>query len=76
MSNKRVSVVIPCFNAARWIAETIDSALSQDIRDLEVVDRCIPPALRHARIYRRQATFLTGADVDRFTEQASPAMDS
>lgn len=32
-----VSIVIPCFNAARWIGETIESALSQDFRDLEVV---------------------------------------
>jgi len=31
------SVVIPCYNAARWIRETIGSVVSQDCGDLEVI---------------------------------------
>ncbi|HEX4410975.1 MAG TPA: glycosyltransferase [Xanthobacteraceae bacterium] len=33
----RVSVVIPCFNAAATVGETIASALTQSFRDLEVI---------------------------------------
>jgi hypothetical protein len=32
-----VSIVIPCFNAERWIAETISSALSQSVPPAEIV---------------------------------------
>ena len=32
-----VSVVIPCYNAARWIAETIASVVAQDYKPLEIV---------------------------------------
>jgi glycosyltransferase involved in cell wall biosynthesis len=31
------SVVIPCYNAARWIRETIGSVVSQDCGDLQVI---------------------------------------
>lgn len=33
----KVSIVIPCFNAERWITETIESALSQELPDVEIV---------------------------------------
>ncbi len=33
----RVSVVIPCFNAARYLRETIDGALAQTYGDVEIV---------------------------------------
>jgi glycosyltransferase involved in cell wall biosynthesis len=35
--SERVSVVIPCFNAAATIGETIESALAQTWRDIEII---------------------------------------
>ena len=35
--NERVSIVIPCYNAQDFVAETIESALGQDYPDVEVV---------------------------------------
>src|SRR5207302_5579360 len=32
-----VSVVIPCFNAARWIEETLQSCLAQTYAPLEII---------------------------------------
>jgi glycosyltransferase involved in cell wall biosynthesis len=32
-----VSILIPCFNAERWIAETLDSALAQTWPNLEII---------------------------------------
>lgn len=32
-----VSILIPCFNAERWIGQAIESALSQDGPDIEVI---------------------------------------
>lgn len=32
-----VSVLIPCFNAAQWIGEAVESALSQTFRNIEVI---------------------------------------
>ncbi|MCQ3931014.1 MAG: hypothetical protein DPW16_11200 [Chloroflexi bacterium] len=38
MSSKSlVSVVIPCYNAANWIAETIEAVLSQSHKPIEIV---------------------------------------
>lgn len=34
---KLVSIIIPCFNAERWIAEAIDSALKQTYPQVEVI---------------------------------------
>src|SRR3954449_13609629 len=33
----KISVVIPCFNAAAWIRETIRSVLGQQRNDLEII---------------------------------------
>lgn len=35
--SKLVSVIIPCFNAQRWIAEAIDSCLQQTYPNIEVI---------------------------------------
>lgn len=37
MSTPRVSVVIPAFNAKKWIAEAIDSVMAQSFEDYEIV---------------------------------------
>jgi glycosyltransferase involved in cell wall biosynthesis len=33
----RVSIVIPCFNAARWVRAAIDSVLAQQLEEIEVI---------------------------------------
>jgi glycosyltransferase involved in cell wall biosynthesis len=37
MNNKKVSVLIPCFNASTYLAITIESALAQTYPDFEVI---------------------------------------
>ena len=37
MANVLVSIVIPCYNQARYLAEAIDSALSQTYANIEVL---------------------------------------
>ena len=37
MSRPKVSVIIPCYNSSKYIRKTIDSVLSQDYDDLEIV---------------------------------------
>ncbi|WGV25758.1 glycosyltransferase family 2 protein [Halotia branconii] len=34
---KLVSVIIPCFNAEKWVAEAIDSCLKQTYSDIEII---------------------------------------
>jgi len=33
-----ISIIIPCYNAERWVQETLDSYIAQTYRSLEVVD--------------------------------------
>ena len=33
----RVSIVIPCFNAARWVSASLDSALAQTYENVEII---------------------------------------
>ena len=50
----RVSIIIPCYNAAPWIEETIRSALAQTHADREIIvidDGSTDDSLRHARKY-------------------------
>ncbi len=37
MSSKLVSVIIPCFNAERWLKEAIDSCLQQTYTNIEIL---------------------------------------
>jgi glycosyltransferase involved in cell wall biosynthesis len=36
-ANPRVTIIIPTYNSARWLAEAVDSALSQSFADMEVL---------------------------------------
>jgi glycosyltransferase involved in cell wall biosynthesis len=36
-ANPRVSIVIPTYNSARWLRQTVDSALSQSFLDIEIL---------------------------------------
>lgn len=35
--NHLVSIIIPCYNAERWVAETLESCLAQTYRPLEII---------------------------------------
>jgi glycosyltransferase involved in cell wall biosynthesis len=35
--NPHVSIIIPCYNASRWIEETLNSAIAQNYRPLEII---------------------------------------
>lgn len=37
MTYKKVSIIIPCYNAERWIAEAIDSCLAQTYPSIETI---------------------------------------
>jgi glycosyltransferase involved in cell wall biosynthesis len=51
-----VSVIIPCYNAARWLGEAIESALAQTYKSVEVIvvdDGSTDSSLAIARSYGR-----------------------
>ena len=37
MSNKTVSIIIPCYNQAHFLCDAIDSALDQTYKDIEII---------------------------------------
>ncbi len=37
MTNETVSVIIPCYNAARWVAEAVNSCIAQTYQPIEVI---------------------------------------
>ena len=37
MSNALVSVIMPTYNAARWVADSIESVLNQTYQNLELI---------------------------------------
>lgn len=37
MADPLVSIIVPCYNAERWLADALNSALSQTCTDLEVI---------------------------------------
>ena len=53
----RVSILVPAFNAAPWIGETLDSALGQSHRDREIIvvdDGSRDDTLERARAFARR----------------------
>lgn len=53
----RVSILIPCYNAAPWLAATLDSALAQTCPDKEIIvvdDGSTDGSLQLARTYERK----------------------
>jgi glycosyltransferase involved in cell wall biosynthesis len=60
---KLVSVIIPCFNAQRWLAEAIDSCLNQTYPHLEIIvvdDGSTDKSLQIIKSYQDQITWVTG----------------
>lgn len=58
-----VSVIIPCYNAERWVAEAIESALAQTYRPIEVVvidDGSTDGSLGIIRRYRDRVKWESG----------------
>ncbi len=54
MSEARVTIIIPCYNAARWLAATLESALAQTWTPTEIVlvdDGSTDDSLQIARRY-------------------------
>ena len=34
---KKISIIVPCYNADKWITETLDSLLAQTYKDIEII---------------------------------------
>ena len=37
MINPKISIIIPCYNAEKWIEQCVNSALNQTYENLEVI---------------------------------------
>lgn len=37
MQNKKVSIIIPCYNVEKFIAQTLESAIAQTLEDIEII---------------------------------------
>ena len=60
---KLVSVIIPCFNAQRWLAETIDSCLQQTYPHIEIIvvdDGSTDKSLEIIKSFQDKITWVTG----------------
>lgn len=58
--SKLVSIIIPCFNASRWIAETIESCLQQTYSNIEIIvidDGSTDNSLLIIKNYENQITY-------------------
>ena len=61
--NSLVSVIIPCYNSARWIAEAIDSVLDQTYPNIEIIvvdDGSTDSSLEIIKSYRDKLIWETG----------------
>jgi len=65
METKLVSVIIPCFNAERWIREAIDSCLQQTYPRIEIIvidDGSTDGSLEVIKSFRGAITWKTGVN--------------
>ncbi len=63
MTSDTVSVIIPCYNAGRWLQEAIDSCLAQTYRPIEIVvvdDGSTDDSLAIMQSYGEQIRYETG----------------
>lgn len=61
----QVSVIIPCYNAARWLREAIDSCLAQTYHDVEIIvvdDGSTDDSLTIIQSYRTQIRYESGSN--------------
>src|SRR3954451_21632885 len=62
-NNRLVSIIIPCYNAERWLNESIDSCLRQTYRPLEIVvvdDGSTDKSLQILMSYGSRIKYVTG----------------
>lgn len=62
-SSEIISIIIPCYNAERWISEAIDSCLSQTYQNVEIIvvdDGSTDGSLAVIRSYGDKIKYLTG----------------
>ncbi|MBW4647117.1 MAG: glycosyltransferase [Kastovskya adunca ATA6-11-RM4] len=62
---KLVSVIIPCFNAQKWVAEAIDSCLKQTYPQIEIIvidDGSTDNSLEIVKSYKDKVIWETGAN--------------
>ena len=63
MSYKKTSIIIPCYNAERWIAEAIESCLNQTYPSVEIIvidDGSTDLSLEIIKSYGNKITWETG----------------
>ena len=61
--NRLISIVIPCYNAERWLSEAIDSCLAQSYQPVEVIvvdDGSTDDSLKIIKSYSDRITWETG----------------
>ena len=54
MSKPKVSIIVPCYNVAPWVARCMDSLINQTLRDIEIIcvdDKSTDDTLRILREY-------------------------
>ncbi len=62
-TNQLVSIIIPCYNAERWLNEAIDSCLAQTYRPIEIIvidDGYTDGSLEIIKSYGDRITYKTG----------------
>lgn len=65
-SKSKVSVIIPCYNAERWIGEAIESCLAQTYRPIEIIvvdDGSTDDSIKIVKQYGEKVTLETGPNL-------------